>query len=324
MSDGYDNHEFPRGLALMTEVDRSMAGKVCMVTGATAGIGEVTARELARRGATVVVVGRNMERCQRTVAAIQRDTGNPAVEFLCADLSSKAQIRRLAQQFLERHKRLDVLVNNVGAMFTQRQESVDGIEMTLALNYVGVFLLTQLLLDALKAAAPARIINVASEAHEDVSHFDFTDPQFARRGFGAYPRSEFGNALYAFAMPWAHPAFQQYSRTKLALLLFTNELARRLAGTGVTVNALHPGLVATEFSNGNGVYGWLMRRFMTLRGIGVDEGSQTSIYLATAPEVEQVSGEYFVKRQVAAASAATRDEAAAARLWQLSEEWVAG
>ena len=294
-----------------------------MVTGATAGIGEVTARELARRGATVVVVGRNAERCQRTVAAIQRDTHNSAVEFLCADLSSQAQIRRLAQQFLERYERLDVLVNNVGALFTLRQESEDGIEMTLALNYVGVFLLTQLLLDALKAAAPARIINVASEAHEDVTHFDFADPQLTKRGLGAYPRSELGNILYAIAMPWAHPAFQQYSRTKLALLLFTNELSRRLVGTGVTVNALHPGLVATEFSNGNGVYGWLMRRFMKLRGISVEEGSATTIYLATAPEVEQVTGAYFVKEQMAATSAATRDEAAAARLWQLSEEWVA-
>jgi len=307
----------------MTEVDRSMAGKICMVTGATAGIGEMTARELARRGAIVVVVGRNAERCQRTVAAIQRDTHNPAVEFLCANLSSQMEIRRLAQQFLDRYKSLDVLVNNVGALFTLRKESVDGIEMTLALNYVGVFLLTQLLLDALKAASPARIINVGSEAHEDVSHFDFADPQFAKRGFGAYPRTECGNILYALAMPWAHPAFQQYSRTKLATLLFTHELSRRLVGTGVTVNALHPGLVATQFSNGNGVYGWLMRRFMKLRGISVDEGSATSIYLATAPEIERVSGAYFVKQQMVATSAAAQDEAAAARLWQLSEEWVA-
>lgn len=306
----------------MIEADRPMAGKVCMVTGATAGIGEVTARELARQGATVIVVGRNAERCQRTVAAIQRDTGNSSVEFLCADLSSQAQIRRLAQAFLTRYKGLDVLVNNAGALFALRQESADGIEMTLALNYVGVFLLTQLLLDALKAAAPARIINVASEAHEDVSQYDFTDPQCAKRGFGTYPRSEWGNTLYAIAMPWAHPAFRQYAQTKLATLLFTNELSRRLAGTGVTVNALHPGLVATQFSDGNGVYGWFMRRFMKLRGINVEEGAATSIYLATAPEVEQISGAYFVERQVVATSAASQDEAAAVRLWQMSEEWV--
>ena len=303
----------------MIEAHRPMAGKVCMVTGATAGIGKVTAHELARQGATVIIVGRDIQRCRQTVEAIQRDTHNASVEFLCADLSSQTQIRRLAQQFLARYRDLNVLVNNVGALFTLRQESIDGIEMTLALNYLGVFLLTQLLLDALKASAPARIVNVASEAYEDVPEFNFVDPQFARRGLGAYPSSEFGNIFYALAMPWAHPAFRQYAQTKLATLMLTHELSRRLAGSGVTANALHPGLVASQFSDGNGVYGWLMRRYMRLRGVNVDEGSATSIYLATAPELEQISGAYFVKQQIVATSAAARDEVAAARLWQLSE-----
>jgi len=306
----------------MIEAHRPMAGKVCMVTGATGGIGEVTARELARQGATVVIVGRDIQRCQQTVESIRRETTNASVEFLCADLSSQAQIRLLTQQFLERHKALNVLVNNVGALFTLRQESEDGIEMTLALNYLGVFLLTQQLLDALKAAAPARIVNVASEAYEDVSQFNFDDPQCAKRGLGGYPSHEIGNIFYALAMPWAHPAFRQYAHTKLAILMFTHELSRRLAGSGVTANALHPGLVATQFSKGNGVYGWLMRRYMSLRGISVDEGSATSIYLATAPDVAQISGAYFVKQQMATTSASARDEAATTRLWQLSEALV--
>jgi len=306
----------------MIETHRPMAGKICMVTGATGGIGEVTARELARQGATVVIVGRDSQRCQHTVESIQRATHNASVEFLCADLSSQSQIRRLAQQFLERHKALNVLVNNVGALFTLRRESEDGIEMTLALNYLGVFLLTQLLLDALKAAAPARIVNVASEAYQDVSQFNFDDPQCAKRGFGGYPTHEFGNIFYALAMPWAHPAFRQYAHTKLAILMFTHELSRKLAGSGVTANALDPGLVATQFSEGNGVYGWLMRRYMSLRGVNVDEGSATSIYLATAPDVEQVSGAYFVKEKITTTSASAKDEAAATRLWQQSEAWV--
>lgn len=305
----------------MTDSAHTMDGKICMVTGATAGIGLVTARELARRGATVIVVGRSRERCKQTAETIQRDTGNPSVEFLCADLSSQSEVHRLAQEFLARHKRLDVLVNNAGGIFALRQESVDGIEMTLALNHLGPFLLTKLLLDALKAAGTARIVNVASEAHEDVDGFDFADPQAARkRGVGGYPKSELGSIFYSVAMPFAHPAFTQYARSKLANVLFTTELAQKLSGTGVTANALHPGVVASNFSAGNGVYGWFMRRFFSLRGIGVEEGAATSIYLATSPEVERVSGQYFVKQLPAPCAAAARDPAAAARLWQLSEE----
>lgn len=292
-----------------------------MVTGATAGIGFVTARELARRGATVIVVGRNAQRGAQAAEAIRRETGNPSVEFFPADLSSFAAVRGLAREFLSRHRRLHVLVNNAGAMYAVRRESVDGIEMTLALNHLGPFLLTNLLMDALKAAAPARIVNVASDAYDDVDGFDFSDPQAARtRGLGRYPRSEPGSVFYSLAMPWAHPGFLQYARTKLANILFTVELDRRLRGTGVTANALHPGLVASDFSAGNGVYGWFMRRYVGLRGIGVDEGAATSVHLAASAEVAEVSGRYFADCRPAECSTAARDTVAAARLWQLSED----
>ena len=292
-----------------------------MVTGATAGIGRVTARELVRRGASVILVGRNAQRGSETVAAIQRETGNATVSFIAADLSLRAGVHRLAQEFLSGHQRLHVLVNNAGGLFALRQASVDGIEMTLALNHLGPFLLTHLLLDALKAAAPSRIVTVASEAHEDVDAFDFADPQAARAsGLGAYPRSEWANAFYSLALPWAHPAFLQYARTKLANVLFTTELAHRLAGSGVTANCLHPGVVASDFGEGNGTYGWFMRRYIRLRGISVEAGAAGSILLATSPALEQVSGTYFVNQQPSMPAPAAQDADAAARLWTLSEQ----
>lgn len=309
-------------ITCVADSDRSMAGKICLVTGATAGIGQVTAHELARRGATVIVVGRSIERCAAAVAEIQRDTGNGSVEFLAADLSSQQEIRRLVREFEGRHHRLHVLVNNAGALFALRRESTDGIEMTLALNHLGYFLLTNLLLDTLKSSAPARVVNVSSSAHRDVRGFDFEDPQAMRRkrGLGTYGHSRLASLLVTLFLPPKHPGFLQYAQSKLANLLFTNELAKRLEGTGVTANALDPGLVASNFSGGNGVYGWFMRRWVGLLGKSPVEGAKTSIYLATSPEVATVTGRYFVKQQEVLSSPASRDESAARQLWRLSEE----
>jgi NAD(P)-dependent dehydrogenase (short-subunit alcohol dehydrogenase family) len=291
----------------MAGPDKSMGGKTCLVTGATAGIGEVTARELARRGACVVLVGRSQQRCEATAEAIRRETGNPSVEYLRADLSSQAEVRRLAREFLAQHNRLDVLVNNAGALFAQRRESVDGIEMTLALNHLAYFLLTNLLLDTLKASAPARIVNVSSHAHEMVRAFDFDNPQARGGGLLGYGQSKVGSLLFTLFAPTRHPALLQYARSKLANLLFTFELARRLEGTGVTVNALHPGFVASRFMAGNGALGWFMRRWAGLFGISPEEGAKTTVYLATSPEVAGVTGKHFAKQKVIPSSPASLD-----------------
>jgi len=306
----------------MAGQNTSMSGKTCLVTGATAGIGEVTARELARHGACVVLVGRSQERGEATAEAIRLETGNPSVEFLVADLSSQAEIRRLAREFLERYPRLDVLVNIAGALFAQRRESVDGIEMTMALNHLAYFLLTNLLLETLKASAPARIVNVSSRAHEDVKGLDFVDLQARTRArrFRGYGESKFASLLFTLLAPTRHPGFLQYARSKLANLLFTYELARRLEGTGVTANTLHPGFVASRFMTGNGALGWFMRRWAGLFAVSAEEGAKTSVYLATSAEVEGVTGKYFTKQKAVASSQASRDKAAARRLWQLSEE----
>jgi retinol dehydrogenase-12 len=282
--------------------EQSMAGKTCLVTGATAGIGQVAARELARRGASVVAVGRSRQRCEATVESIRRETGNPAVDYLVADLSAQAEVRRLAREVVDRHARLDVLLNNAGAMFSRRRDSVDGIEMTFALNHLAYFLLTHLLLGVLKEGPSARVVNVASEAHRFVSKVDFDDPQGKRKygGWHAYGQSKFAN------------------------LLFTYELARRLAGSGVTANALHPGFVASRFTEGNGAMGWMMRRMASVFAISPERGAKTSIHLASSPEVEGVTGKYFSRERPIESSRPSRDEAAARRLWDLSQELTDG
>ena len=281
----------------MDTSQESLAGKVCLVTGATSGIGKVTARELAQRGATVVVVGRSEARSAATVSQIRRQTDNSSVEFLLADLSSQQDVRRLAKEFENRYPRLDVLVNNAGAIMLSRRESVDGIEMTFALNHLAYFLLTNLLLDRLKSSAPARIVNVASNSHERAK-LDLDDIQVRGRywGFGAYARS------------------------KLANILFSYELARRLEGTGVTVNALHPGLVGTNFLANNGPFGKLLRMAVVVKGMSVERGARTSIYLASSPDVEKVTGRYYFKEQDVPSSIASYDEDSARQLWRLSAE----
>jgi NAD(P)-dependent dehydrogenase (short-subunit alcohol dehydrogenase family) len=274
-----------------------MNGKTCLVTGATSGIGKETALALARRGASVIVVGRNPAKGADTVRWIRQQTGNDSVDLMLADLSSQLQVRRLAEDFKEKYQHLHVLVNNAGAVMLSRRESEDGIEMTWALNHLGYFLLTNLLLDVLRASAPSRIVNVSSGAHRRVE-LDFADLQGRKRyrGFGAYARS------------------------KLANLLFTYELAARIEGTGVTVNALHPGLVATNLPGGNGLFGSVLTFLLGLRGMRPEAGARTAVYLAASSEVDGVSGLYFVKQKAVRSSRASYDLASAGRLWQVSVE----
>jgi NAD(P)-dependent dehydrogenase (short-subunit alcohol dehydrogenase family) len=267
-----------------------------LVTGATAGIGVPTARVLAERGATVVLVGRNRAKCEATTAQIKQQTGNPNVDYLVADLSALAEVRRLAAEFQNRHNRLDVLVNNAGAIFLSRQVTAEGLEMTFALNHLSYFLLTTLLLDTLKASALARIVNVSSRAHQRAS-INFEDLQGDKRFDGQ----------------------AAYGQSKLANILFTYELARRLAGSGVTANALHPGVVASNFATNNGPVGWFFRLVANPFSISNEKGAQTSIYLAASPDVEGATGKYFVECKEVRSSPASYDEAAARRLWEASE-----
>jgi NAD(P)-dependent dehydrogenase (short-subunit alcohol dehydrogenase family) len=273
-----------------------MKDKVCLVTGATAGLGKATARQLARQGATVIVAGRNREKNRATVNEIKQQTGNPNVESMLADLSVQKEVRALAEQFKSKYQSLNVLVNNAGAIFLRRQESADGIEMTFALNHLNYFLLTNLLLDTLKASAPARIINVSSRAHVRVPGLNFDDLQ-NRKGYAGQ---------------------QVYGQSKLANVLFTYELARRLEGTRITVNALHPGFVATRFATNNGVLARLARPLLDLFAISVEEGARTMVYLATSPEVEGMTGKYFYRQQAIPSSPASYDEEAARRLWEVT------
>src|SRR5215211_1752507 len=256
-----------RCIAMATQ---DLSGKNCLITGATSGIGEVTARRLAGMGAAVTIVGRSAERAASTAARIKAATG-ATVEILIADLTSQTEVRRLADAFLARHDRLDVLINNAGALFTRRRESVDGIEVTWALNHMSYFLLTNLLLGALRAAAPSRIVNVASDAHHG-AHINFDDPQLKTNYSG----------------------WRAYGQSKLANILFTVELARRLDGTGVTANVLHPGFVASNFGKNNGgLFGILIGLAQRVAAIGPESGAETTIYLASSPEVAGVSGRYF-------------------------------
>jgi NAD(P)-dependent dehydrogenase (short-subunit alcohol dehydrogenase family) len=266
-----------------------MIGKVCLVTGATDGVGKVTAIALASAGATVVGVGRDPAKIDAMLAEVGSISGS--LEFMVADLSTQAQIRELAENFRRKYDHLHVLVNNAGALFTSRRESVDGIEMTFALNHLAYFLLTDLLLDRLVDSVPARIINVASDAHEG-STIDFDDLQHRKHYSG----------------------WEAYGASKLANILFTYELARRLQGTGVTVNAVHPGFVNTNFQRAAG---------LSMRGpLTPEEGADTQIWLATSPEMEGVTGKYFVRRHDTRSSAISYDTDVAQRLWEVSAGMV--
>lgn len=274
-----------------------MEGKVCLVTGATSGIGLVTARELARAGARVLIVGRTPRKSAEAAARIRAEAGSSIVEPLSADLSSQADIRALAREVQDQADRLDVLVNNAGGIFLERSESVDGIEMTFAVNHLAYFLLTNLLLDLLMASRPSRIVNVSSRAHRGVA-IDFGD-------IG-------GRDHYS--------GWRAYQKSKLANLLFTRELARRLGGTGVTVNALHPGYVNTHIFRDEGWRGKVMRFAAGRFAMTPERGARTALYLAASPEVEGVTGGYFANNARVPPSRAAVDEAAARLLWRFSED----
>ncbi|MBI1259657.1 MAG: SDR family NAD(P)-dependent oxidoreductase [Chloroflexi bacterium] len=278
-----------------------MEGKVCLITGATSGIGKATALALARSGATVVIVSREPSRVEAVAAELRTAAHNPNIIGMSADLASQSQIRQFAQTFTSRFPRCHVLVNNVGILLNARRVTDEGMEWTLALNHLGPFLLTNLLLDNLIAAgtadAHARIVNVSSSAHESAAGINFDDIQGIQR-FN-------GNAAYA--------------QSKLANIMFTYELARRLGSLPVTVNAVHPGGVATHFGREAGIYGViirLMRPFL----LSPEKGAETVVFLASSPAVEQVTGQYFFNLQPVESSPASHDTEQQARLWRISEQ----
>jgi retinol dehydrogenase 12 len=282
--------------------ENGMKGKVCLVTGATSGIGEVAARELARMGAAVVVVGRSSQKCEATLARICQETGSKAVTSLLANLSSMKQVRRLAEQFQESFDRLDVLVNNAGAFFVRRQLSPEGLEMTFALNHLSYFLLTNLLLDTLKATPQARIVNVSSNSHQ--GHIlDFNDLQL-KKGYSG---------------------IKAYGRSKLANVMFTYELARCLEGTGVTANVLNPGFVATDiWTLKNRLLRFLVKPVMNRIALTPEQGAENILFLAASSDVDGVTGKYFRRMKPAPSTPFSYDEEAARHLWVLSEQLVNG
>lgn len=277
-----------------------MKDKIVIVTGTNSGIGKIAARELAQKGATVVMVCRSQERGAAALQDVKQAIPSANVHLMLCDLSSQASIHEFTALFKAKFDRLDVLLNNAGAMFTSRKTSIDGIELTFALNHLGYYQLTLELLDLLKASSPARIVNVASIAHKG-NTFNFDD----------YQRSE----------KYTRTGFKEYGESKLANIMFTYALARRLEGTGVTVNALHPGFVYTGFGSNNG--GWLkllMNSFGRLVAITPEKGAQTSIYLASSAEVAGVTGKYFDNKKAKKSTKQSHDLAAQQRLWTLSEE----
>lgn len=271
-----------------------MVGKVCIVTGANTGIGKETALGLAKLGASVVLVCRDRERGEEAQSEIKQSTGNDNVELMICDLSSQRSIKQFAPIFAERHDRLDVLVNNAGVVLRELSMTEDGLESTFAINHLGYYLLTNLLLDLLKKSAPSRIVNVASAAHK-----------FGNLDVNAWPTGR------------QYSAFGAYANSKLANILFTRELAQRLIGTGVTANCLHPGAVGTNLFRG---LPKVLQTVIKLVTISRERGARTSIYLASSPDVEGITGKYFARCRQQESSDASRNKVAARDLWNLSTE----
>jgi retinol dehydrogenase-12 len=276
----------------------NMTGRTCLITGATSGIGRAAAMALAGMGASLVLVGRNRERGEAVVAEIERATGNPDVALLLADLSSQAAVRQLAREFLAAGRPLHVLLNNAGVVNLRRETSVDGIEATFAVNHLAYFLLTLLLIPRLKESAPARIVNVASDAHAQAGgRLDFEDLESRK----------------------SYSVMRVYGKSKLANILLTRELARRLEGTGVTANCLHPGFVGSNFAKNNGAIASLVMTLLRPFARTPEKGAETAVYLASSPEVEGVSGKYFVDRRPRQPKEFAQSDDDARRLWEVSE-----
>ena len=280
----------------LTPITVEVKGKTCIVTGATSGIGRSTAIALARAGAELGIVCRDPGRAEDTVRAIRDETGSTTVDVFLGDLASQDAIRRVAAAILERYPRIHLLVNNAGVVNLQRQTTVDGIEQTFAVNHLAYFLLTLLLLDRLRESAPARIVNVGSDAHKFVSGINFDDIGFAD----------------------GYKSMKVYGHSKLANLLFTVELARRLEGSGVTVNCVHPGAVATGLGKNNGRIAGIVIRLLAPFFRTPDKGAATTLHVATSPALDGVSGRYFASCREVQPAAAGRDREAAQRLWDLS------
>lgn len=280
----------------------TVQGKTIVITGATDGIGKVTARELAKMGANVTIVARNEAKGEAVAQELRRATGNQSVAFLQGDMESQKSVRAAASALKGKLKHIDVLVNNAGAMFQKRELTVDGIERTFALNHLGYFLFTAELLDLVKAAPAGRVVSVASAAHLGAK-LDLEDLQNEK----------------------AYSGWRAYGQSKLANIYFTYELARRLSGTKVTANCLHPGFVASRFGNNNGGFFRLMIGWAKMvAAIGEDDGAKTSVYLASSPEVASVTGKYFDKSKAISSSAVSYDETVARELWLASEKMTAG
>jgi retinol dehydrogenase 12 len=273
-----------------------MQGKTVVATGATSGIGEVAVANLASMGARVVFIARDPKRAEATLATLEKIGPGRGHRAHSADLSLMAEARRVGAEIAKSEPRIDALINNAGAIFSERRLTAEGLEMTFALNHMAYFVLTGALRERLVGSAPARIVSTASAAHMG-ARLDFDDLQGAKGYSG-----------------WA-----AYCRSKLCNILFTRELARQLAGTGVTANCLHPGFVASRFGRDAG--GWTGRLLPLAQffAISAEQGADTIDYLVSSPEVGTVSGEYFVKRKIARPSAAARDDAAARTLWEKCE-----